>query len=162
MRSLLLIITIIVGFSTPIRAIEIGQAAPTFIAKDIKGNPIDLSNMRGKVVLVHFWATWCSSCREEMPVLDAFYKHYHDKGVELVAISLDKPRSREKVEGYMKNFHFSAVMPDDVEANDFEAPEALPVTYVINKQGIINAIFTPEKKMLSEQLLSKSVLPLIP
>jgi len=58
----------------------------------VDGTPVDLSKMRGKVVLVDFWATWCPPCRGEVPNVVAAYQKYHDKGFEIVGVSLDQDK----------------------------------------------------------------------
>ncbi len=138
----------------------IGQPAPDFSGPDLVGAPLDLSALRGKVAIVHFWATWCPSCREEMPILDAFYVQHHAQGVEVIGITVDRPRARGKAVAYMKGFHFPAALLDDAVKNGFGTPGALPVTYVIDRRGIVRAIFTPEKALLSASALEGAVLPL--
>jgi peroxiredoxin len=118
--------------------------------------------MRGKVVIIHFWATWCSACQQEMPALDALYIRHHAQGLEVLGITLDKPRTRDKVTTYMNAFHFPAVFLSDAGKNGFDTPGILPVTYIIDRQGIVRKIFTPDKDkaMLSQQALERAVMPL--
>src|SRR6202035_3839766 len=71
-------------------------AAPALIATALDGQAFDLSKLRGKVVLVNFWATWCAPCRKEMPTLDAFYRRYRGQGLELIGISVDFARDVAK------------------------------------------------------------------
>ena len=67
-----------------------GTAFPDFAEKDLAGQPLSVGKFKGKVVLVDFWATWCGPCMEEMPNVQAAYAKYHDKGFEIVGISLDE------------------------------------------------------------------------
>lgn len=73
-----------------------GSVFPDFHAKDLAGHPLSVSQYRGKVVLVDFWATWCPPCRAEMPNVVAAYQKYHDKGFEIVGISLDQKEDQLK------------------------------------------------------------------
>jgi len=70
-------------------SIGLGYPAKNFSLKLLSGESLSLSSLKGKVVMVYFWATWCESCRLEIPHLNQYYKHFNDKGLEIVAINLD-------------------------------------------------------------------------
>src|SRR5438045_9659203 len=77
----------------PRSAVSAGQKAPSFQAKTVDGKTINFpDDYKGKVVLLDFWATWCGPCRAELPKVVAAYNQYHDKGFEVVSISLDRPK----------------------------------------------------------------------
>src|SRR5215468_5709446 len=78
-------------------AVDVGQAAPPLVVQRLDGQLSDLGALRGKVVVVNFWATWCPPCCAEMPELDAFYRKYHGRGVELLGVSTDRARDRPEV-----------------------------------------------------------------
>ena len=67
-----------------------GRMAPVFSLAQCDGQMLSLADLRGKVVLVDFWASWCGSCRVSFPWMREFYKKYHDKGVEILGVSVDK------------------------------------------------------------------------
>ena len=69
--------------------VEVGTAAPDFVAQDLEGNPVSLSDLRGEVVLLNIWATWCAPCREEMPAMQRLYEELGDDGLHIVAVSID-------------------------------------------------------------------------
>ena len=75
-------------------AYRIGGAAPLFSQNDPEGNPISLEDLKGKVVLLDFWASWCGPCRRENPNVVKVYEKYKDKGFEILGISLDKDKGR--------------------------------------------------------------------
>lgn len=141
---------------------EIGQPAPELIVKKLDGKVFDLSAMKGKVVLVHFWATWCAPCREEMPVLDSFYRRYHEKGLEMIALSGDTERHRLNVRDAMKTFAFPAAMLKEADTNDFDRPAGIPLTYVVDTHGVVRARLSPDVVKLDEDTLTDAVVPLLP
>jgi cytochrome c biogenesis protein CcmG, thiol:disulfide interchange protein DsbE len=128
-----------------------GKPAPAFVTRTLDGGRFDLAALRGKVVLVNFWATWCAPCREEMPALDAFYKENHDRGLEMVGVSVDRPKDVARVNKVMKDYGFPVAMLSATEVDGIGAPEGLPVTYVIDAGGVVrDKLFSVEKKLLRE------------
>ncbi|HEY6417672.1 MAG TPA: TlpA disulfide reductase family protein [Candidatus Binataceae bacterium] len=142
-------------------ATEVGQTAPALVVPELDGQAFDLSAQRGKVIVVNFWATWCPPCREEMPALDAFYRRYHGQGVEMIGLSADRPRDRSDVSKVMQSFSYPAAMLDDAKVNDFGTPDALPMTVVVDGNGVVRAKLTPDQKPVTEKSLSDVVLPLL-
>jgi cytochrome c biogenesis protein CcmG, thiol:disulfide interchange protein DsbE len=140
---------------------EVGQPAPALVVQELDGQQFDLAAERGNVVLVNFWATWCSPCRAEMPMINDFYHRYHSQGLELIGVSADSPQDRSEVAKVMQSLSYPAAMLDDVKTNGFDSPDQLPVTYVIDRAGIVRAIFTSNDKALSATDLDASVLPLL-
>ncbi len=119
------------------------QLAPELSLPALDNKPIQLSGLKGKVVLVDFWASWCEPCRMNNPHLSKLYKKYHEKGLEILSVSLDSNENNWK----------QAVQQDKLEwlqVNDnkgWNAPsaslfnvEAIPSLYLIDKQGIIREI----------------------
>jgi cytochrome c biogenesis protein CcmG, thiol:disulfide interchange protein DsbE len=140
---------------------ELGQPAPALIVEELNGNTFDLATQRGKVTIVNFWATWCPPCRKEMPALDAFYRRYHAQGLEMIGLSADRPHERSAVIKVMQSYSYPAAMLDDAKSDGFADPSALPVTYIVDAQGIIRAKFTPDENPVTEQSLAAAVLPLL-
>jgi cytochrome c biogenesis protein CcmG, thiol:disulfide interchange protein DsbE len=144
---------------TPARAApETDQPAPPLIATALDGQTFDLAKLRGKVILVNFWATWCAPCRREMPVLDAFYRRYREQGLELIGISVDFPRDGAKMRKAAGAVSYPTAIINDMPVNGFGTPEGVPVTYVVDAEGIVRDKFiaTPNK------LLHDVVIPLLP
>jgi thiol-disulfide isomerase/thioredoxin len=117
--------------------------APDFTLERLEGEPVSLSALKGQVVLVDFWATWCPPCREEMPYLVKLAKQYEAKGVRLVAVSnddLDDQReavSRYVVETMPELRPYAAFGTPDVSATYLV--RALPTLYVVDRAGAIVA-----------------------
>ena len=78
-----------VDMSNYLPSLETGAEAPDFEAPDVLGNPVKLSDYRGKYVVLDFWATWCKDCRAEMPAVQDLYKVFSPKGVEFLGVSFD-------------------------------------------------------------------------
>ncbi|HZB91523.1 MAG TPA: TlpA disulfide reductase family protein [Stellaceae bacterium] len=142
-------------------ATEVGQPAPALTAKELGGGTFDLAALRGKVVIVNFWATWCAPCRQEMPALNAFYQQHHGQGLEMLGISADLPRERSDVVKVMQAFSYPAAMLGDAEVNGFGRPGSIPVTYVVDANGVLRAKFSPDETGVTAQQLDKTVLPLL-
>jgi len=120
------------GADAPVR---VGERAPALVAPRLDGSVFDLAALRGKVVIINFWATWCSPCRAEMPQLDAFYRRYRARGLELLGVSVDDAQDRDAVVRVMKSFSYPAALAAAAKVNDFGAPIAVPMTWIIDAQG---------------------------
>ncbi|MBF0488714.1 MAG: TlpA family protein disulfide reductase [Nitrospirae bacterium] len=116
----------------------IGKVAPDFTLKTIDGKNFSLSTLKGKTVLINFWATWCPPCVEELPSMNKLYLKYKQKGFEVVAVSLDS--STAKVKKYIvKNpLNFIVLLdPDKRVAKKLYKVSAQPTTYLISSDGKI-------------------------
>jgi peroxiredoxin len=118
---------------------KVGKPVPDLAARDLKGESFRFDSLRGRYVLVDFWATWCAPCVAELPRLQAAYARYHDRGFEIVAVSLDETRSAVadfvKARGIpWREIHNASGEADLVEA--FGVNE-IPATFLVDPQGTI-------------------------
>ena len=141
--------------------VRVGERAPALIAPRLDGAVFDLAALRGKVVIINFWATWCSPCRAEMPQFDAFYKRYHARGLELLGLSVDDAQDRDAVVRVMKSFSYPAALAAAAKVNDFGAPIAVPMTWIIDAKGVVSARLIAGNAA-TMQSLEQAVLPLLP
>jgi cytochrome c biogenesis protein CcmG, thiol:disulfide interchange protein DsbE len=150
-----------VAASTATAPVEVGRPAPALIVPRLDGSTFDLAALRGKVVIVNFWASWCSPCRAEMPQLDAFYRHHHAQGLELLGLSVDDPQDRATVVRIMKSFSYPAALAVAAKVNDFGEPLAVPMTWIIDAKGVVRTRLVAGNAVTA-QSLEQAVLPLLP
>jgi len=120
--------------------IKPGQQAPELSLPDVDGKVIHLSDLKGKIVLIDFWASWCGPCRKNNPHLVKLYNKYHSKGLEILGVSIDDHETNWK----------NAIRHDKltwIQVNDnkgWDAPsalvygvEAIPASFLIDKNGVV-------------------------
>jgi cytochrome c biogenesis protein CcmG, thiol:disulfide interchange protein DsbE len=145
--------------SGPARAApEIGETAPELIVTALDGTTYDLAKLRGKVVMVNYWATWCAPCRKEMPKLDAFYKRRRAQGLEIIGISIDFERDVEKARRAARAVSYPVALAKAITDDGFGIPKGVPVTWVIDVDGTVRDMFIDVR----DELLNRIVVPLLP
>jgi cytochrome c biogenesis protein CcmG, thiol:disulfide interchange protein DsbE len=159
-RLSLLLLLLARGLSQAAEPPQVGHAAPALAVRTLDGHPFDLKSLRGKVVIVNFWATWCAPCRAEMPRLDAFYREQHAKGVELLGLSVDDASEAPAVARVMKSFSYPAALAASAKVDDFGPPVAVPTTWIIDPQGIVRARLIAGTAVTKDSL-EQAVLPLL-
>ncbi len=115
-----------------------GSVAPEFTVKDLAGKELKLSDLKGKVVLVNFWATWCPPCKEEIPSMMKLNQSMAGKQFQMLAISIDEG-GREAVEKYFKKSGYSlpAYLDNDGAASRSYGTTGVPETFIVDTKGII-------------------------
>lgn len=117
----------------------------------LDGKPVSLSQLKGKVVMVNFWATWCSTCRAEMPEWQKFYDAHKAQGFELIALSIDDDEKELRSVAKQRAFTFPiAWRYDDKTDDNFGDVIATPTLYVVDKDGKI--AWTKRGRMTYAQL----------
>ncbi len=160
MRALLLC-SALLWLPAALAALDAGDAAPALQGVTLSGKPFDLAQLKGKVVVLNLWATWCGPCREEMPALDAFATRYAPRGVVVVGLDEDDAKDVDEVRKVMTAFHYPVLMAADASTDAFHQPRVLPMTYVIDAQGVIRARLWPAATPVTEANLEKMVAPLL-
>jgi thiol-disulfide isomerase/thioredoxin len=124
---------------TEIAAGEIGSRLPDFALKDLQGREISSSDLRGKVVLIDFWATWCQPCKKEMPGYQKLLGRYGSRGMAVVGFKFDTMRDMEDPVQFAQKIGVRyplAVAADDLKQK-FGGVEGLPTTLLYDRQGIL-------------------------
>jgi thiol-disulfide isomerase/thioredoxin len=122
-----------------IAAGEIGSRLPDFSVKDLQGREISSADLRGKVVLIDFWATWCQPCKKEMPGYQKLLDQYGSSGFAVVGFKFDTMMDMEDPVRFAKKIGVRyplAVAPDDLKQK-FGGIEGLPTTMLYDRQGIL-------------------------
>jgi thiol-disulfide isomerase/thioredoxin len=118
-----------------VNAAEVSGPAPDITLKSTSGTNVRLADLKGKVVMVNFWASWCGPCRQEMPILEKIYKDYKDAGFVLLGVNVDAEISdRDK---FLSETTVTFPILDDsanVATEEFGV-EAMPSTYFVDKNG---------------------------
>ncbi|PMP68104.1 MAG: TlpA family protein disulfide reductase [Thermodesulfobacterium geofontis] len=133
--------------------LELNSKAIDFSLPDIRGKNYSLSQFKGKVVLLNFWATWCPPCRLEIPILNKIYKEYKKSEFEIIAVSLDT--DVERLKNFLKEnpVNFLVLLDKSGVIGFKYKVEAIPTSFLIDKAQILRQIYIgiiPEKEFISE------------
>ncbi len=127
-----------VGAKTSAQGEGIGQAVPDFMLKDIQGNTFRMSDLKGKVVILDFWATWCQPCKVEIPWFIDMHNRYRAQGLEVVGIAMDE-EGLDVVKPFVEEFkmNYRVLLGNEAVANQFGGIYGLPTTFIIDREGKI-------------------------
>lgn len=128
--------------SSPIEGVQVGNLAPDFQLPNLDGEALSLNELRGKPVILNFWATWCRPCVTEMPYLQEIHEEYSDEGLMLLAIDVNE--SPSQVEEFLQNNNLSLPVLLDIDGAVTKKYriQVIPTTFFIDGDGVIQ-----EKRM---------------
>lgn len=119
---------------------EEGHIAPDFTLKDLHGNTVNLEELRGKVVFINFWASWCPPCRAEMPEIEAVHQEYKDRGVVVLGVDISEPENTVRQYIQQGGFTWTILMDSTGEvARDYRIT-AIPTSFFLDREGIIRVV----------------------
>jgi thiol-disulfide isomerase/thioredoxin len=125
----------------------VDRPAPQIARADLKGTKINLKSLRGKVVLLNFWATWCAPCQIEMPVFNAWQQKYGPQGFQVIGISMDDDAAPvRKVAAKLKTT-YPIAMGDARLGERYGGVMGLPLSYLIDRKGVVRARFQGETEL---------------
>jgi thiol-disulfide isomerase/thioredoxin len=118
--------------------------AADFTLLDLEGKAFKLSDLRGRTVLINFWATWCPPCLAEMPTIEQAYQKHKAEGIMVLAVNTDDPADPQDIAWFVQQFHltFPTLLDRENRVGILYRVQALPTSFVINKDGVICARHT--------------------
>ena len=133
--------------------------APQFNLRDVNGRTVRLSDYRGKVVLVNFWATWCPPCRAEMPDLVRLQRDHAKEGLQIIGITYP-PERKTRVRRFARSLkvNYPIILGTREIKDRFSSEETLPLTVVINRDGTVNDIISG---ILLQEEFDEKIKPLL-
>ncbi|SOC21663.1 peroxiredoxin [Ureibacillus xyleni] len=133
------------------------EFAPDFTLSDMNGTHINLSDLRGKIVILNFWATWCPPCRAEMPHMQNFYEKNKDNGVEIIAVNLTAlDEGKQAVEKFINEYGltFPVVLDESGSVGKLYEILTIPTSYIIDAKG---RIFQKFVGSMDEQIMEDMI-----
>ena len=154
MTAVLTLGLVLTGCTQPQEA-RVGDPAPDFQLPNLNGEKISLSDFKGKPILLNFWATTCSFCQVEMPHVQEIYEEWSDKGLVLLAVSVDT--SQPPVDEYMRSnsFSFPVLLDSKRDIAHKYNVKTTPTTFFIDKNGVIQIKIAgpfPGKEAIEDRL----------
>jgi thiol-disulfide isomerase/thioredoxin len=123
--------------------VSTGTRAPSFSLPGRDGGTVELSALKGKVVLVDFWATWCEPCKKELPALDKLAKYYQDKKLDVVIVAINIDKDKKNADKFLadRKIKYLTVAYDSSQsvAPNYD-PETMPTNFVVDQKGLIRYI----------------------
>jgi len=132
-----------------------GRDAPDFALKSSTGDNLRLSEYRGDVVMINFWATWCGPCRQEMPLLDQLYGRYQRVGFSLLGVNIDDDSRRAMDMIAELGVSFPVLFDSTKQVSKLYEVDAMPVTVIVDREGKIRHIHQGYKPGYEQQYLDE-------
>ena len=116
-----------------------GHDAPDFTLTDLQGHPVTLSDLRGKAVVLNFWATWCPPCKEEIPWFVDLQKRYGEQGLQIVGVSMDDDGDQKSVAKFAaeNSINYPILLGKENVAAQYGGIDYLPTTFYIDRSGVV-------------------------
>ena len=132
-----------------------GRPAPDFALKSSSGENLRLSEYRGDVVMINFWATWCGPCRQEMPLLDELYSRYQRVGFSLLGVNIDDDSRRAMDMIRELGVSFPVLFDSRKEVSRLYEVDAMPVTVIVDREGNIRHVHEGYKPGYEQKYLDE-------
>jgi cytochrome c biogenesis protein CcmG/thiol:disulfide interchange protein DsbE len=125
--------------SSKYEPLTVGMAAPDFSLPDVEGKTVRLSDYRGKVVFLNFWATWCKPCKEEMPSMEILWDNFKSEDFVMLAISMDRVTTKKDIPPFIESMKLTfPILTDSWGQTDKRYKlMGVPETYIIDQNGVL-------------------------
>lgn len=148
--------SLLLSCSSPRNIVEEGDSAPEFKAENINGESFSIANAKGKKILIHFWADWCSECRAEFPKLEKAYQKHKNDNFEIIAINVGQ--SKKHVESFVIEFKltFPMLLDEDLKIAAQYGLRGLPTNFFVDEKLVITKMiigWVDEKQI--DQIINK-------
>ncbi|MCC7463704.1 MAG: TlpA family protein disulfide reductase [Gammaproteobacteria bacterium] len=138
--GLLLAATAGIGGAAALAPLTTGTAAPAFQLATAGGGAVDLAGLKGKVVMINFWASWCGPCRKEMPILEQLHRQYRSKGLALLGVNVE-PDSRAAMDWLKATpVSFPILFDADSRVSKLYQVAGMPNTVILDRRGTVRYI----------------------
>jgi peroxiredoxin len=137
----LIALVAVLTFASASHAAAIGDPAPGFALPTLSGETVSLDSLKGKVLLLNFWASWCTPCQEELPEFQKFHQKYQDRGFSVVGINIDKKQA--KAAKFVERFGLTfpvGLDPESATIREYKG-RSMPISYLLDQQGVIRQVF---------------------
>ncbi len=140
-------------------AADKGSAAPDFVLSDLQGHTVKLSDLRGKAVVLNFWATWCPPCKAEIPWFIELQKRYGAQGLQVVGVSMDDGDQKDVEKFAAENsINYPVLFGKDSVADQYGGISYLPTTFYIDRNGVVlNRVFGQAGRDEIEQDVKRAI-----
>lgn len=150
-----LIAAMILGVTATGSAIEAGRRAPEINLRTADGQSVRMSDLRGKVVIVDFWASWCEPCREELPVLEQLHQRYGQRGLVVVGVGIDREAGQYRSFLQRMDLSFPVVHDSGHQVAERYAPPTMPSSFIIDRNGVIRHVHEGFRRSDARELEQK-------
>lgn len=161
LRHFKLFIFLSLVLSTSVQAIETGSKVPQLDIATFDGKRFNTADLRGEVVILNIWASWCTYCREEMPALETYYRRHKHKGLRVIAVTIDEESAEARARDIIKPYSFTGGIGRLSNLAPLGNLSRLPLTFVIDRKGVLRRNGFEGEPKIDLAKLEKEVTPLL-
>ena len=144
------------GIGTGLAALHLsGEQAPDFVLKSVSGENIRLSEYRGQVVVLSFWAKWCGDCRAQLAGLNEMYGLYREAGFEIIAVSMDRDMDDARETAQALEVSYPVLFDAGREVSQLYDVGSMPIIVLIDREGVVREVIEGYRRGTEEEYLNR-------